>query len=413
MRIGFDTLPLSPPYTGVGNYMLSLLEALLCTDAVADGTIACRGFGARAWHAVDAAFVRERIRAGEIAPSAGPSATGPGPSALRRTAAALSASPTAHRLAGQVRATLFEAGLKAQRLDLFHAFIHRAPSLAPPVPVIPVIHDLAYLRHPETVPRSRRLWMEPVAAQCRRAPVIHAVSDFTASEIVALFSVPRDRIHVIAPAVRGIFRRTQDAADAGMLKARELERHRYMLTVASLEPRKNLRTLLSAFEALPRQDRGNCPLLLVGAARQADWGDTQDAARLSRLEREGSVRRLGHLDDRQLAALYRNARLMAFPSLYEGYGMPIIEALACGAPVVTSDAASMPEAARGQARLVAPLDVDAWRDALRDALREPLADDVSRQPAAAEARRAVALSWSWQDAAHATLALYRRALAMA
>ncbi len=415
MRVGIDTLPLSPPYTGVGNYLLSLLDALLGEDG-AGPSIRCerlefRGFGARSWHAVDAAYVRERIAAGALPLSAKGRDQAVSPSALRRTAAALSSMPLAHRLAGQIRARVFEAGLNAQRLDLFHAFIHRAPSLAPPVPVIPVIHDLAYIRHPETVPDSRRRWLEPVAAQCRRAPVIHAVSAFTAGEIAALFGVARDRIHVIRPAVRDVFLQEADGAgrdaDDAALVRHDVRARSYALAVASLEPRKNLRTLLAAYEGLGAAQRQRMPLLLVGSAHQRPWGDEQDHVRLDRLVREGSVRRLGHVDDRLLATLYRHARLMVFPSLYEGFGMPIIEALACGAPVVTSDAASMPEAAQGAARLVAPLDVDAWRAALREALD----DDAALSPAAVEARRSKALSWRWVDAARSTLGLYEAALA--
>ncbi|MBN9324941.1 MAG: glycosyltransferase, partial [Delftia acidovorans] len=145
-------------------------------------------------------------------------------------------------------------------------------------------------------------------------------------------------------------------------------------------------------------ERERLPLVVSGAP---GWGGVrlEDHA----LVRSGAVRLAGYVSDGELAALYRGARVMLYPSLYEGYGMPVIEALATGAPVVASDAASMPEALAGHGRLVSPHDVAGWTAALREAL----ADDGPVDEAWRAARIAHATAWEWRDAAERVLAMYR------
>ncbi|MBN9324940.1 MAG: hypothetical protein J0H24_24155, partial [Delftia acidovorans] len=207
LRIGVDVNPLRPPYTGVGNYELWLLDALVRRDA----GIAFRGFGRSGWTAVDAAFLAGRMDAGRKSEAGhGPSPARLRPSPLRRLAAAAEraarGSTLARRAIAGLRGAAYARSVGGERIEAFHAFMYRAPARVDSVPVIPVVYDLSHVRHPEFHPAARVRWMDAVADACRRAPLVHTISDFTAGEIEAVWGVPRARIHVVPPAVSDVFR---------------------------------------------------------------------------------------------------------------------------------------------------------------------------------------------------------------
>ncbi len=395
LRVGVDVTPLRPPYTGVGNYALGLLDALL---PVADG-VTFQGFRRLHWVDVDAAFL--------AACKAAAAKTGPSPEAGRaRTSRIRSALGAAERIvrrprithaaAAALRGAVFARSLAGRRIDLFHAFVYRAPVRHARVPVLPLVYDLSHVRHPEFHPASRVRWMQAVEEECRRAPMIHVISEFTAREVETFFGVRRDLIHVVPPAVGDVFR-DPAAWEGGVLHRLGLAPGGYALTVSTLEPRKNLATLLDAHGRLDAAARARLPLVVVGGS---GWGgvDLGDHP----LVRSGAVRLAGYVTDAELAALYGGARAMLYPSIYEGYGMPVIEALATGTYVVASDAASMPEALGGQGGLVAPMDVDGWTAAMRRALD----DDTLQEPVLREARIAHVRAWTWHDAALRVRAMY-------
>lgn len=400
MRVGVDLNPMRPPFTGVSNYELWLLDALL--DAAP--SITFDGFAHRSWRPVDRPFLASLVDAGTKgfpAASSGVGGLGSRVAGARMKALrALRASPTLHAAAAYLRARFFDASLPSRNLDLFHAFMYRAPSRGPAVPVIPVVYDLSHLRHPETHPIARIRWMRFVGEACRGAPAVHTISRFSAREIEHLLGVDPSRIHVVLPSV-GPFYRAPASAERRKrtLATHGLRENAYAVTVSTLEPRKNLRTLLDAYAGLDSSEAAAMPLAVVGPP---GWGKLDLPADVRRLLAGGSVRLLGYVSDAELADLYGGARVMLYPSLYEGFGMPITEALACGAPVVASDAASMPEALGGNGRLVAPLDVEGWRHEIRRALEtsDMLADALRA------ARRAAATAWTWQDAAERVRVMY-------
>ncbi len=229
------------------------------------------------------------------------------------------------------------AGLSraARGADLLHCTTFRGP-LRAPVPFVVTLHDLGLVRHPELFPRwhrfSGRAGIGPVA---RAADRVFAVSEFTKREAVELLRLPDDRIVVIGNAVEPVFTADGPAADGD-----------YVLAVATLEPRKNLRRIADAAERLGAE------LRVVGAP---GWGG---------VETPGWI---GEVSDEELASLYRGARAVAFPSLYEGFGIPVLEAMACGAPVVTSRGGATEEVAGGAAILVDPLDVGAIAAGIEEA----------------------------------------------
>lgn len=209
------------------------------------------------------------------------------------------------------------------------------------------IHDLVPLRHPEWVQgRTRRMHAAKYRNAARTCDLVFANSAFTARDVVELLGVPEDRVRVALPGIDSVFANEGPRAVLG---------GDYVLTVATLEPRKNLATLVDAFALLGRSDLS---LAVVGAE---GWGE-QPA-----LDRPGIVR-LGYVDDDELARLYRAAAVFVYPSRFEGFGLPVIESMACGAPVVCSSHESMDEACGDAAVRADPEDPAAIAAAIEIAL---------------------------------------------
>ena len=257
--------------------------------------------------------------------------------------------------------------------DVLHCPTYRGP-LRSSVPLVVTVHDLAVLRHPEAFNRWTRIYSPRVVpGVLRAAQRVIAVSEFTRRELVELLGVPDRKIRVVPNAVGDEFTSEGPAADGD-----------YVLAVGTLEPRKNLDRLV---DAVRRTDR---ELRVVGAR---GWGG---------IEVKGNgVRWLGEVDDAELARLYRGATCVAYPSLYEGFGIPILEAMACGAPVVTTRGTAMEEVADGAAVLV-------------DA-RDPVEIAAGIERAAAERETLVARglerarAFRWDAVTAATVEVYREA----
>jgi glycosyltransferase involved in cell wall biosynthesis len=252
--------------------------------------------------------------------------------------------------------------------DVLHCPTYYGP-LRPRIPTVLTVHDLAVLRYPETFPRWTRTYAPRVVpSMIRAATRVIAVSEFTAGEIERLLSVPRERISVVPNGVEPVFTADGPRAEGD-----------YLLTVGTLEPRKNLARTIAAAARI------GVELRVVGAA---GWGG---------VEAHGEhVTWLGHVDDDELARLYRGARCFVYASLYEGFGIPVLEAMACGAPVVTSRGGAMEEVAGGNATLVDPLDV------------ESIAAGIE---AAAAGGVEHARSFTWAETAQRTVAVYEQAVA--
>jgi glycosyltransferase involved in cell wall biosynthesis len=256
---------------------------------------------------------------------------------------------------------------RAGRLDVLHCTTFRGP-LRAKVPTVVTVHDLAVLRAPEAFPRWHRLYGRAgLERVLRGAEAVVAVSEFTRAETVELAGVPAERIRVVANGVDAIF--TADGARA---------EGDYVLAVATLEPRKNLRRAVDAAR------EAGVELRVVGAR---GWGGVQV---------DGWV---GEIPDAELAALYRGARCVVYPSLYEGFGLPVLEAMACGTPVVTSRGTAMEEVASGAAVLVDPLDVAS--------IAEGIAAAIERRDELAPVGLARARELTWERAADHIVELWR------
>jgi alpha-1,3-rhamnosyl/mannosyltransferase len=280
------------------------------------------------------------------------------------------------------------------RYDIFHA-----TNFFPPVPlgnaVVPVLHDLSVMRYPDYHPSERVAWFERHIGSVLNAPRVLTVSAFSSREITELIGIPPERIRITYPGVDQRFFESETEADDAVLARFGVERFGYALSVSTLEPRKNLRTLVDAYGRLPGDVRANLPLVLVG---QQGWGELDWPKGTDELVRAGQIRFTGYVDDIVLRTLYRGAAGFFYPSLYEGYGMPVTEALACGAPVIVASGGAPEEAAMGMGLLVDPLNTEAWTEALTRVHREM----PGEHPAARQRRRAAAAVRTWEAAARVT-----------
>ena len=266
--------------------------------------------------------------------------------------------------------------LQARGLDVLHCTTFRAP-LRAKVPVVVTVHDLAVVRHPELFTAWTRAYARTLLLPVLRAATsVLAVSEFTKREVAELAGVAPERIGVAYNAASAdVFRPDGPSAEGD-----------YVLAVGTLEPRKNLERLVSATRALGLE-------LRVAGSR--GWGTVDVDA--------PHVRWLGRPDDAELAALLRGALCLAYPSLYEGFGIPVLEAMLCGAPVVTSAASAMEEVAAGAAELVDPLESASIAAGIERAIAR---SDELRAAGFERARR-----FSWEATAAAAAALYAEAAA--
>lgn len=297
--------------------------------------------------------------------------------------------------------TLVPAALRRLRVDVFHGMDHVGiPLVGRTGKYVVTVHDVIPLVLPETFTLRHRLVVRTALARIRRAADLAIVpSRVVKDDVVRLLGLPADRVMVTPEGCEARFRpASAGAVDAAAARYRLPPR--YVLAVGTLEPRKNLSALLHAFARLRRRGDVDPELHLVLAGARG-WLDAPIFRTVRSLGLERVVRFPGFIDDDDLPAVYSGAAVFVFPSLYEGFGLPLLEAMACGVPVVTSNVASMPEVAGGAALLVDPRDVDGLAAAIARGLRdEPLRNRL-RGAGIARARQ-----FSWETAARRTLDAY-------
>jgi glycosyltransferase involved in cell wall biosynthesis len=299
-----------------------------------------------------------------------------------------------------IRRPLLQRSRRLRHVDVVHA-----PSVAVPpksdAPLVVTAHDAAPLIYPETYPRrGRRFHAQGLAAAAKRADLVITVSQSAAEELVAYTAISSDRIRIVPNGVDLEIARDEDVESV----RRELGigDAPYVFWIGSLEPRKNVGVLVDAFVRWALHT--DLPHLLV-LAGPAGWLE-DEASVLEPARRLGDrVRTVGRIGDPALGALYRGADLFAFPSLHEGFGIPVLEAMAQETPVLAADIPALREIAAGAAVLRSPDDPGAWVAALDNLLHD--AEERSRL---GEAGRARSQGYSWERCAEETRAVYREAL---
>jgi alpha-1,3-rhamnosyl/mannosyltransferase len=270
-------------------------------------------------------------------------------------------------------------------------------------PTVVTVHDLSHIHYAACHPKARVMALERLLPRAlNRASAVIAVSQCMADEICQQYGLPPDRVHVVHHGVDPMFCLQSPAAIAPVLASYGLRAGEYLLSIATLEPRKNLQRLIDAYMALPVRRRQRLPLVLAGAP---GWRNRALRERIDRLVCAGELRYLGYIPGEHRPALYAGARAFAYPALYEGFGLPPLEAMACGTPVLTSDCSAMPEVAGEAALTVNPRDVEA----IREALQRLCEDDILRQQLGT-AGHARAAGFTWARCAKRTAAVYEKAV---
>ncbi len=290
------------------------------------------------------------------------------------------------------------------RLDVLHCPVLIRP-LGSPVPTVITAHDLIFLRYPERYPAAKRLYLTLLSTwSLRHTRHIIAVSEATRRDIVARLGVPAGRVRVVPNGVDPArFAPQPPEAVAAFRAAHDLPA-RMILYVGTLEPRKNIPALLRAYAAA-RPGLGDDAGLVIAGGKGWFYDEIFQAARALGLDSgPAAVRFPGYVPDADLPLWYNSATVFVYPSLYEGFGLPALEAMACGTPVIASDRSAIPEVVGDAGLLVDPTDAGALSAALQAVLGDP---DRAARLAAAGPRRA--RGYTWAATAAATMAVYRAA----
>jgi glycosyltransferase involved in cell wall biosynthesis len=286
--------------------------------------------------------------------------------------------------------------LQHEGVDLLHSLAFAQP-IAWRGPSVVSFMDLSFMRFPRAFNRANRVYLATMARLAvRRADRLVAISEHTRGDLIRLLGAPPDRVAVTHCGVDPSFRPI-DPAEVAAYREQQGLPERFLLYVGTLEPRKNVPRLLDAYARLRRT--GAAPPLVIAGAR--GWRHAAIDARLERLRLGDHVRFLGYVPAAELPLCYNAAAVFVYPSLYEGFGLPALEALACGTPVVTSNASSLPEAVGEAALLVNPRDVDGLAEQMRVALEDQTVRRELRAAGFERARR-----FTWRRMAEQTLAVY-------
>lgn len=284
--------------------------------------------------------------------------------------------------------------------DLYHALAFVSPLILR-APSVVTVYDLSFVHYPRVLSPARRLYLRLFTAlSCRRARRVMAISHSTARDLTATFGIPAERIDVAACGYDAQRFRPLPEADIAAFRRDQNLPARFWLFLGTLEPRKNLITLIDAYARLPRGER--LPLILAGGK---GWDYDEIFARVEAHGLHDDIHFPGFIPAEMLPFWYNSAETFILPSVFEGFGLPALEAMACGTPVIVSDASSLPEVAGDAGLLVPPRDVDAWADALRRAHGDTGWREEAARRGFIEAGR-----YSWDKTARAVLESYRLAL---
>ncbi len=294
--------------------------------------------------------------------------------------------PLVSRLYGQVMPKLVAGQLEKVDDAIFHGPNYFVPETH--LPTVVTIHDLSVYHYPQWHPKTRVERMQrTIPESVQRASLILTDSDAIRIELMQQFGLPAERLKTVLLGVDpNYFPRTEQEISP-VLKQFGLLDKQYSLFVSTIEPRKNLLNLLAAYRALPTTLRQHYPLVLVGSR---GWESDAIHAQIDLGVREGWLKYFGYVEQPSLPFLYAGCRLFTYPSWYEGFGLPIVEAMASGVPVLTSHSSSMPEVAAGAALLVNPADVEQIREGLQRGLED---HEWRAQAITRGLQRAAQLTW--------------------
>ena len=386
IRLVLETDAIVHPLTGIGRYVLELLQAFSESNAISDLRCLSRG----RWY--EPARV---IEEGNAIAANDPRLVGKagGPRWRRNPARAV-----LRRMAPYFNQRNLE---KLADSHLYHSPNYR---LAPfKGRKVVTFHDLSLFLYPQYHPEDRLKLLRPaIESAAREADHLITDSQQVRREVMSYFDVPAEKITAIPLATTNRSVSVDETQRDAFLAEMGLKAGSYFLFVSTLEPRKNISGLLGAYELLPRQLRRNFPLVLSG---QLGWQSREIETALHRARHRGDVVQAGYLSNQSIDYLYSGARAFVYPSFYEGFGLPILEAQAFGTPVITSDCACMPEVAGDGARVVNPESYGALATAMQS-----LVDDEELHHRLGIAGKANAARFSWNETAKKTIGVYQEVM---
>ncbi|MEO6919483.1 MAG: glycosyltransferase family 1 protein [Collimonas sp.] len=375
LTIALNSKILRAPRTGIGNYVVELAQELQQNPG-----LRMQYFSGFDWH--------------------GKLATGAMPGYSRCAGAAKRFLPSAYALRRIVEQQCFNLGIRRIRPDVYHE-----PSLWPlefDGPTVMTIHDLTHLHYPQTQPADRLQEIERrLPSALTRSSRILVVSEFIGQEVRRHFGLSDKKVVVAPSGCSDVFHPREEHQLSASLQKLGLHYRGFILSVGTLEPRKNLLLTLKAHARLSPAARARFPLLVVG---MAGWRTDELTGVLSQAVNSGYVRLAGYLDQQDLAAVTAAARVMVFPSLYEGFGLPVLEAMASGTPVITSSGSSMEEVAAGAGTYVDPQDEVGLTEKIRQLLEDDGVWTASRTAGLERSHE-----FSWAKSAAITADVYRQA----
>lgn len=282
------------------------------------------------------------------------------------------------------------------KVNLYHATDFVLPPIHKKTKSIVTIHDLSYIRVPEAASPSLKAYLDVVVPRSlNRATHIHAVSETTRQDLITLYNIPPEKISVIFNAVESHFKPITPSKE--IFEKYHIPNVPYIITVGTVQPRKNYSRLVKAVAQL--RTRHDIHLVVVGGR---GWLEDEFYATIRDAKMTDYVHLTGFVADEDLPALYTGAIAMAFPSLYEGFGIPILEAMACGVPVVSSNSSSLPEVAENAALLIDPYSVDEVLEALERVITDHSMRNMLIQRGFEQAKK-----FSWDTSASQLLQLYQ------
>jgi glycosyltransferase involved in cell wall biosynthesis len=312
--------------------------------------------------------------------------------------------PSHHRWEQEALAVEFKLfpALRRLNLDLLHSTDFIPPLRLRGFKSVITVHDLAFLRWPHFLTEESARYYGQVEAAVERADHIIAVSESTKNDLVKLLGAPRAKITVVHEAADPLYRPMSRAEALASIGSKFPLPDEFILFVSTIEPRKNIATLLHAYRRLLDSYKIRVGLVLAGAT---GWLADQIFETVEQLDLQRHVTFLGRVQNGDLLYLYNLARCLAHPAYYEGFGLPPLEAMACGTPVVVSNVSSLPEVVGDAALLIDPNNEEELAVALHRVLTDQTLHDSLRAKGLARAR-----TFSWERTAEETLAVYQRTL---
>lgn len=288
--------------------------------------------------------------------------------------------------------------LKEHKIDLLHSLHYTSPYLLPNQSII-TFHDLTFFKFPQEHTFAKRMFFKTsIRLSLRKADAIITVSENTREDVLRISQYPGEKVFSIPLGVGPNFQKIVDEHKLSTVVEKYNLPEKYVLFVGTIEPRKNLEVLLEAHEKI-QNDRSPLDLVLVG---KLGWKFKDVLKRIENSQYSNRIHRLGYVDYEDLPYLYNLAQVFTYPSLYEGFGLPVLEAMACGTPVITSDASSLPEIVGDAGVLIPPRDVGALQESIWRIM-----NDEKLRAELSNAGMSRASMYSWENTARKTYEVYR------